>query len=85
MAHGHLIAHIGLVGAVPEASWLWQYERAYGRAADPWEPVLAHVWEDDHGACSTLGHMLYHVSHHHGWGRQKANAAVSLPGHHGSG
>lgn len=43
------------------AAWLWQYARTHGRAADPWEQVLANVWEDDHSVGSTLGHILYHV------------------------
>ena len=48
-------------GGVLEATCLWQYGRGHGRAAGPREPVLVHVWENDHGVCCTLGHVWYNV------------------------
>ena len=37
-----------------------------------------HVWENDHGVCSTLGHVLYNVFHRD-WGRETASKRHRVP------
>ena len=65
-------------GWVPEDTCLLQYGRGHGRAAGPREPVLVHVWENDHGVCSTLGHVLYNVFHRD-WGWETVSKRRCVP------
>ena len=65
-------------GGVQEATCLWQYARGNGRAAGPREPVLVHVWENDYGVCSTLGHVLYNVFHRD-WGLETVTKNQRVP------
>ena len=40
--------------------------------------MLVHVWENDHGVCSTLGHVLYNVFHRD-WGRETVSKRYRVP------
>ena len=62
--HVHVVAHAVLMVGEPEATCRWQHERPYRRAADVRKPDLAHVRDNDHGVCSTIGQVLHDVPRH---------------------